>query len=106
MLRTSMVQIAKCLVVTSAPFFLAAGADAAVCRAPIQAIGHGQAIEPSLPDFGVAYARNQAIHIWTHIVMATDGRRFANLRRARRVSFSEDRGAGQIYITQIATPCV
>jgi len=87
---------------------LAAPASAApygACRAPIAATGHGQAIEPSLPDYGVGYARRQAIHIWVQNVIAADGRRFGNLRRARNVSFSEDRGAGQIYITLKAAPC-
>jgi hypothetical protein len=82
-----------------------ASANAAACRAPIEATGHGQAVEPSLPDYGVGYARNQAIHLWIKSVIAADGPRFADFRHARHVSFSEDRGAGQIYITLKATPC-
>jgi len=83
----------------------ASAANYGACRAPVSATGHGQAIEPSLPDFGVAYARRQAIHIWVQNVIAADGPRFGNIRHARNVSFSEDRGAGQIYITLKATPC-
>jgi hypothetical protein len=95
-------------VATGLLFAFAASADAAnygACRAPIAATGHGQAVEPSLPDYGVGYARRQAIHIWVQNVIAADGPRFAHFRRARNISFTEDRGAGQIYITLKATPC-
>jgi len=82
-----------------------AEADAKVCRAAVEATGHGQAVEPSLPDYGVGYARKQARKTWIQAVIASDGKRFANLARARHVRYSEDRGAGQIYITLKATPC-
>ena len=75
------------------------------CRAPFEATGHGQAMEPTLVDYGQAYARRMARQKWIAAVAATDGARYSYLRNAHDVSYSEDRGAGQIYITLKATPC-
>lgn len=103
MLPTSLAVVASGLLFAATT--LAPAASASVCRAPVEATGHGQAVEPSLPDYGVGYARRQARHLWAQSVIASDGARFANLRHARHVGYSEDRGAGQIYIVLKATPC-
>lgn len=104
MSRTVFALAASGLMLAAASFTPAA-ADAKVCRAPIEATGHGQAVEPSLPDYGTHYARRQARHNWKLAVIAADGVRFSFLSHARHVGYSEDRGAGQIYITLKATPC-
>jgi hypothetical protein len=76
-----------------------------VCRKPVQAVGHGQAIEPGRFDFGVGYAKRQARHRWAIKVTQLYGHSFSYLARARHVTYSVDRGAGQIYVTLTASPC-
>jgi hypothetical protein len=84
---------------------LSAGAQAAVCKAPIEVTGHGQNVEKSLPDFGDAYAKRQARNMWRAAVIKADGLAFANLAKARNVTWTPDAGAGQIYEILKATPC-
>ena len=89
---------------------LAAGAvstsaEAKVCKAPVEATGHGQNVEPSLPDYGDAYAKKDARKKWRAAVIAADGLAFAKLSKAKSITYTPDAGAGQIYEVLKATPC-
>lgn len=83
----------------------ATAAEAKVCKAPIEATGHGQNVEPSLPDYGDAYAKKDARKNWRAAVIAADGLAFAKLSKAKSITFTPDAGAGQIYEVLKATPC-
>jgi len=76
-----------------------------ICKAPVLGYGHGQQVEPSLPDFGEPYARRVALADWVKKVSQLYGHGFANIRHARHVSYVNDPGAGQINMTLTASPC-
>jgi len=75
------------------------------CKAAISATGHGQAIEKHRFDYGAGYAMAQAQKLWRKAVIAADGPAYANLADAHDVKYSQNRGAGQIYVTLTARPC-
>ena len=80
-------------------------AEASVCKPAVSAVGHGQNIEPSLPDFGVGHARAEARKLWRAKVKSLYGIAYARLARAHDITYAEEGGAGQIYVTLTARPC-